>query len=410
MFATRSAAPLLTLLVSIACACASAQSIDDADIRAARARSDFAPGVGTAAHPLRLTYTQPTAEGCLFPAQSSFAACPGRAGLPNLPNGQPVWAGGVEVREACGGSTTRVGDSWIGCTGYATSPYFSINNPGTSYWVLVGNDEPSFDQCNEGPPGLSHVIASTSATPAPLYGFDVVTSSGSPGKRLRITLDLGNKNFFCAGVNHNVYTIPFVSVGAQSGHGNTGPVAYISRDGSAHGTIAFTGGMSTYATPSCRTGTADICNPGSLGIHAGIYGIARWGGVPHLLFLDFYGFGVQDYSMYAPGESKWNWPIEESFYYPGAEILSFVAGSQLSTYCGIDLPRYTTDLAKRRYRIDFGALFACADRLGLLAQPMPSGEIALDGVHWYIEGVATLGKLGSEISHAETAIFTQGFD
>lgn len=399
-------------LAALACIAgvAAAQSIGDADFRAARARTEYAPGAGTAANPLNLTYTQPTAEGCLFPADTSFAACPGRAGLPNLPNGQPVWSGGIETREACGGSTTRIGDSWIGCIAYDTSPYFAVNNPGTQYWVLIANDEPSFDHCNEGPPGLSHPVASASATPGPLYGFDVLTQAGSTGKRARITLNLGNKDFFCTDVNHYVYTIPFLSVGAQDGRGNAGPVAYISRDGSPRGTISFDARISSYQALGCRAGTGDICNAGSLGIHAGIYAIARWGGVPHMLFLDFYGVGVQDYSMFAPGESKWNWPIEDSFYYPGAELSTFVAGTQLSTYCGIDLPRYTTDLASHHYSIDFGRLFACADSLGLVSPPMPAGQIALDGIHWYIEGVATLGALANEISHAETALFMSSFE
>jgi hypothetical protein len=412
MIAMRSAAPLPKPFAWLFAACASAagaQSIDDGGIRAGRVRSDFAPGVGTAASPLSLTYTQPTAEGCLFSAASSFAACPGRAGLPNLPNGQPVWAGGLQTREACGGSTTRIGDSWIGCIVYDTSPYFALGNPASRYWVVVGNDEPSFDHCNSGPPGLSHPIASAGATPAPLFGVDVLPSGGG-AKQIRITLGLGNKNFYCNDVGAYEYTIPFLSIGAQHGRGNAGAVASISRDGSPRGTIVFDAGISSLIPLGCRNGTGSICNTGSLGIHAGIYGIATWGGVPHLLFVDFYGVGVQDYSMYAPGESKWNWPIEESFYYPGAEVITFVAGTQLSTYCGIDLPRYTTDLAMHRYAVDFGALFACADRLGLVAPPMPAGTIALDGIHWYIEGVATLGSLGNDIAGAETAVFRHGFE
>ncbi len=417
MIATRTSAhrckPATRLAVAaLACVCgvANAQSITDAGIRDARVRSDYPPGIGTAAHPLSLTYAGATPEGCLFSAASSFAACPGRAGLPNLPNGQPVWAGGLQTREACGGSTTRSGDSWIGCLAYATSPYFALNNPGVQYWVVVANDEPSFDHCNSGPPGLSHPIASSTAVPGPLFGFDVLSAGGSPGKRLRITLGLGNKNYFCTDTSQYVYTIPFLSVGAHDGRGNAGPVATISRGGSARGTIVFDAGISSFTPLGCRAGTEGICNPGSLGVHAGIYGIARWGGVPHMLFVDFFGLGVQDYSMYAPGESKWNWPIADSFFYPGAEVSTFVAGTQLSTYCGIDLPRYTTDLAVRRYTIDFGRLFACADSLGLVSPPLPAGDIALDGIHWYIEGVATLGALGNEISHAETAIFVHGFD
>lgn len=416
MFATRSAArfpkpPAWRLAALLALSgVAGAQSMDDAGIRAARVRSEFAAGVGTATTPLTLTYAQPTSEGCLFNASSSFAACPGRAGLPNLPNGQPVWAGGVETREACGGSATRAGDTWVGCTTYGSSPYFALNTPTSQYWVVVANDEPSFDHCNSGPPGLSHPIASATATPGPLYGIDALSSGGSPQKRLRITLALGNKNFFCTNIGAYEYTIPFLSIGAQHGRGNAGPVATISRTGSPRGTIVFDAGLSSVVPLGCRAGTEGICNSTSLGIHAGIYGIATWGGVPHMLFLDFYGVGVQDYSMYAPGESKWNWPVADSFYYPGAEVITFVAGGQLATYCGMDIPRYTTDLVQRHYAIDFGRLFACANDLGLVSPPMPAGNIALDGMHWYIEGVATLGGLGYDIAHAETAIFRHGFD
>ena len=316
----------------------------------------------------------------------------------------------METREACGGSTTRVGDTWVGCVAYATSPYFALNNPASQYWVVIANDEPSFDHCNSGPPGLSHPIASATATPGPLYGVDVVTAAGSPQKHLRITLAMSNKNFYCTGTGQYQYSIPFLSVGAQHGRGNAGPVATISRNGSPRGTLVFDAGISSLVPLGCRDGTGGICNASSLGVHAGIYGIATWGGVPHMLFVDFYGVGVQDYSMYAPGESKWNWPVEDSFYYPGAEVITFVAGTQLSTYCGFDFPRYTTDFAQHHYAVDFGRLFACANSLGLVSPPMPAGDIALDGIHWYIEGVATLGALGNEISHAETAIFVQGFD
>jgi len=416
MFATRFATPYskplacsLGALLAL-CGAASAQSIGDAGIHTARVRSDYPAGVGTAASPLTLTYTQAGPEGCLFSASSSFAACPGRAGLPNLPNGAPVWAGGLEVREACGGSTTRVGDSWVGCVAYNSSPYFALNNPESQYWVVIANDEPSFDHCNPGPPGLSRTIASATVTPGPLFGLDAVSSAGSPDKRLRLTLALSNKNFYCNDIGAYEYTIPFLSIGAQHGRGNAGPVATISRSGSPRGTIVFDAGISSVVPLGCRNGTGSICNSTSLGIHAGIYGIATWGGMPHLLFVDFYGLGVQDYSMYAPGESKWNWPIADSFYYPGAEVITFVAGTQLSTYCGVDLPRYTTDLAQHHYTVDFGKLFACANSLGLVSPPMPAGDIALDGIHWYIEGVATLGVLGNEISHAETALFVQGFD
>lgn len=389
---------------------AAAQSIRDADLVQGRARSEFQPGVGVPGNPLNLTFTQPGPQGCLWDAQGAFSGCPGRAGLPDFPNGWPVWLGTLQSREACGGSTARIGDSWIGCIAYDSSPYFAVNNPGAAYWVAVANDDPSFDQCNEGPPGLSHPIASANAQAPSPFKVDVLSTPGLSGKRARVALKVSDKNYYCNKTHQYEYSIPFLSVGAQDGRGNAGPVGTVSKHGSPRGIIVFDAGLSSYQAFGCKVGTESICPASGVGVHAGLYALAHWGGVPHLLFVDLFGQGVQDYSSYAPGASKWNWPVQESFLYPGAEVLSFVAGTQLTSYCGIDLPRYTTDLARHHYRIDFGAIFGCAARLGLLSQAMPDTDVALDGVHWYVEGVGTLGELGFEFSHPETAIFVEGFD
>ena len=389
---------------------AMAQSIQDADLVAARARSELPSGVGVSGRWLSLTLNQAGPEGCLWPAQDAFSGCPGRAGLPNLPNGWPVWLGTLQSRDACGGSSTRIGDSWIGCIAYDSSPYFAVNNPGAAYWAIVANDDPGFDQCNEGPPGLSHPIASATAQAPTPFKFDVLPTPGTRGQRMRVALNADDKNYFCGRTAKYEYSIPFLSVGAQDARGNPGPVGTISKHGSPHGTIVFDAGLSSYRAFGCKAGTQSVCPASGVGVHAGLYAMAHWGGTPHILFVDLYGEGVQDYSMDVPGESKWNWPIEDSFLYPGAEVLSFVAGRQLTTSCGIDLPRYTTDLAKRHYQIDFGAIFGCAERLGLLSQPMPDGDVALDGVHWYVEGVGTSGELGFEFSHPETTIFDASFE
>ncbi|MGA9341289.1 MAG: hypothetical protein WBV61_03020 [Rhodanobacteraceae bacterium] len=234
--------------------------------------------------------------------------------------------------------------------------------------------------------------------------------AGARGQQVRVVLAIGDKDFFCDGTGAYMYSVPFLSVGAQDQRGNPGPVGYISKTGSAHGEIAFRAGLSSYQMFGCKPGTQSICSPSGTGVHAGVYALAHWGGIAHLVFIDLFGQGVQDYSMYPPGESKWNWPVQDSFFYPGAEILSFVAGDQLSEYCGIDLPRYTTDFEQRRYRIDFGKIFGCAETLGRLAQPMPDTTIALDGIHWYVEGVGTSGNLGFAFSHPETALFVAGFE
>jgi len=406
----RVGASALALLLAGLAIPAQAQSIRDANIAAGRIRSDLPAGVGVTGHWLEIAYGQPGAEGCLWDSAASFSACPARAGWPDRPDGTPVWAGGQQRSEACGGSTTRVGDSWVGCLAYDQNPYFALGNPASAYWVLVANDEPSFDQCNEGPPGSSHRVASASAQPRTMFKLDVLSNAPAPGKRLRFAVDLGDKDFFCARTGRYEYSIPFLSVGAQDGRGNSGPVGYVNRRGSPRGTIVFDAAISSHAAIACRSGTQSICSPSSLGVHAGLYAYATWGGVPRLVFIDLYGSGVLDYSGGPPGESKWNWPVRDSFQYPGADVLFFVAGDSMLTYCGIDVARLPLQGTRVRYSIDLGKVFACADARGLPTQPMPDGDIALDGVHWYIEGSGTQGSLGLDVSAIETAVFVDGFD
>ena len=400
---------LLATLFATYAANSTSQSIRDADIKAGRVRSDLPAGVGTGSHYLQLDYIEGGAEGCLWDSTGAFSGCPGRAGLPDRPGGVPVWAGTLQRSAACGGSTTRIGNSWIGCIAYDTDAYFSQNSPTDAYWVLVANDDPAFDQCNEGPPGSSHRVTAANAQPQTMFKLDVLPGTGSR-KRLRLALDLGEKDFFCPRAGAYEYSIPFLSIGAQNGRGNAGPVGTIARRGSPRGTIAFDAAISSHSTIGCASGTQTICSPASNGIHAGLYAYATWAGMPHLVFIDLYGSGVLDYSGGPPGESKWNWPVHDSFQFPGAEVLYASAGDTLQAYCGIDVPRLDLAGTHQRYAIDFGRILACFDALGLIRDPMPGGDIALDGVHWYIEASGTQGSLGIEIAHVETSLFTDGFD
>ena len=245
-----------------------------------------------------------------------------------------------------------------------------------------------------------------------MFKIDVVPDA-TAGKHLRLGLDFGDEDFFCARTGVYAYSIPFLSIGAQNGRGNAGPVGYINKRGSPRGTIVFDAAISNRSALGCKPGTSSACKadpPGSsLGLHAGLYAYATWGGIPRLLFVDLYTDGVLAGNG-PPGESKWNWPVRDSFQYPGAEVLVSVAGDSLHTYCSIDIPPLDLQGARTRYKIDFGRILACLDARSLTAQPMPDGDIALDGVHWFIEGAATLGGLGLDLSKIETAIFVDGFD
>lgn len=387
---------------------AGAQSIWDAGLRDGATRTDLAEGVGGPTQMLNLNYTQAGQEGCEWNAQDTLFRCAGRAGLPDLPGG-PVWQGSMQRYAACGGDTTRIGDSWLGCLEYSSSPYFSDGVITDHYWTVHANDEPSFDQCNPGPPGLSHAIRSIGDPTAALFriGFD---HSASGGPLVKLMLDVGGKDYYCANAGALQYSIPFLSWGAQSNRGNGGPVGYIGRDYSPRGTINFDAWIDDYAAFSCKTGTETICNASSVGVHAGVYAIASWGGSARMLFVELYGIGSEDTSVGPPAAERWNWPVADSMFYPGADVVETAAGGQLSGYCGIDIPRLGSVGQRIHYRLDFGPLFRCASDHGLFSSPMPAGDIALDGVHWFIEGPATTGHFTLAVAAPETSIFVSGFN
>jgi len=403
-------APVVAMLPGLFSA-TQAQSIDDAGFRAGFVRTDYADGLGTDAHPLQLRYDQAGVEGCRFNATDAFTACPGRRGLPALPgSGYQVWQGAVQTRIACGGDNTALGDTWRGCSAWPDNLYFGTPGVASQFWVLHANDEPSFDQCNEGPPALSHPVRDLD-TPTPgLFRVGVVRPPNAD-PYASITLDVGAKNYHCTAVGGLRASLPFLSIGAQQGRGNGGPVAAMNREGSPRGTIAFTLSMPAYQPYACATGTGAICTPAVSGVHMGVYGLAEWAGTKHLLFVDLFGAGVEDFSANPPGgNAHWNWPIADSFFFPGADASEFVAGAPLQQQCGIAIESLPADGTGKTYRIDFGRLYRCASDLHLYADPMPAGDVMLTGVHWFIEGAGTTGSLTLNLSRPETALFVAGFD
>jgi hypothetical protein len=130
---------------------------NDRGLLAGKARTEYMPGTGAGSNWLTL----PLATGCAFAVSdplNAYFGCPGWRNAPTKPNGTPGWQGTLQEREACGGSQTPIGDSWLGCLTYPSSPYFSLNAPDSQYWVVVANTDPAFDQCNEGPPNISNTI------------------------------------------------------------------------------------------------------------------------------------------------------------------------------------------------------------------------------------------------------------
>jgi hypothetical protein len=394
----------------------------DENFTQGKIRTEFAPNKGTAANPLAITFNGmfPGIEGCQFNAADAFSGCPARAGLPTLPNNNPVWLGTLQQEEACNGNTQLIGDSWVGCTEYQSSPYFAINNPGNNYWVIHANNDPSFDQCNEGPPGLSHQIQTHASNQESLFKVsteDVIIGGAATRKKLRMGINSSEFDTYCA-INNDfqIGDIPFLSVGAQKQRGNVagiGSLGTINQGG--HSLVTFNAQIAAYSPFNCPDAQYPQCigieDEDTFGVHAGIYTIINHNNLKYMLFLNLFTSGVYDNNQ-APGFGYWNWPIEDSFFYPGAKIAVFTAGPELISSCGIDFPTLSLN-DNTSYQIDVTKLYRCAKDLGFFPE-LPNMALEIEGFHWFIETFGPEGQFELVIEKmkvgADDLIFATNFN
>ena len=354
-------------------------------------RSDYGPGIGTGRNLLTLHYVDDNVynrgpEGCKFATDKSIFGCPGTA-LGNYRNFLSPEAP-IQERKWCGGSNIRIGDSYLGCLSYRTSPYFSANNPGSNHWVVVANEEPAFDQCRIGPPGLSNEIVSDRRS-----NLNKVIFQDLPwgAKRVHLMLNHSQHNFYCKG--NRKLTLPFLSFGAQYQRGNPQPLGVINSNPNrrVRDQVRFAGWLPRFLQEPFLPVSEG-------GVHGGIYVIAKWGGIRRLVFLDLFQSGVMqglktcDDKRAPDCRSRWNWPVKDSFLYPGGDMALLSVNSNELRSCGINIPTLSSNL--NIYKIDLSKLFKCVSDNNMFDQKMPNNRnINVLGVHWYIESQGETGKV-----------------
>jgi hypothetical protein len=401
----RNARILLPLLAALLCAPALAD-FQDRGMRDGRLRTDLDPGKGAGPALLNLQYREPLDDGCQFsvldPLNLIFG-CPGLKSIRAKADGSPGFIG-LQLHPSCGSSATAlgpamtaVGNSWLGCVSYPSSPYYSLNQPASQYWVVVANSDPSFDQCNDGPPGLSHAIRDPIDDPGPSLYKVGMERLPAGGHRAHLIINAGDHPFRCErpGYKQGPHAvIPFLSLGAHAGHGQAGPVATMNRDRvpASRPRLRWTAWTLAHVPFGCDPAKGDeACF--AEGVQAGFYGIASWDGVKRLLFVNLLTTGDLARDEQPPSRLKWNWPLADSFYYPGAEVITF-SSAQLARLCGIDVPRQSLQVGQQQYGVDITAVFGCASDQGLFSSPMPRySDVDLDGFHWYLEAVGSTGAL-----------------
>jgi hypothetical protein len=377
-----------------------AQAFWDNDITNGHVRTEYVPALGTPGYPMTLRYDEESAEGCKFDSADSFSGCPGRAGLPQNARAREVWLGALQWNEACGGSYDPDADSWKGCLAYRQSNYYEANPTHSNYWMLTANYDPSFDQCNSGMPGTSHPVVDIASEEGGIFQFQVEkyrAESGDFQHRFHFAINSRDHDFFCASQGDYQSSLPFLSVGAQNGAGTDGPIGVIDSENESRrqDRLQFDYEVVDYLPYSCLPETRDTCYAQYAGSHSGFFLLATWDGINRMLFVELWRSGHFAEPGYGPASGKWNWPIRESVYYPGAEIATLPIGHPDVALCGLGLEPFTeADVgAAKSYRVGASELYVCADALGLFSSEMPAGSIDLDGVHWFAESYGTDGYL-----------------
>ena len=304
---------------------------------------------------------------------------------------EDVWTGTLQNVTACNGSQTRIGDSWLGCLQYTSNTHYSAGGSGSTYWMIHANHDPSFDRIrNSGPPGVSEKVVDPSLGHQGLFKVYREPYLYTPtSTKYRIHYIVNNSQYTKPGGAK----IPFLSVGAQNGRGNSGPVGTINRN------------LSTTIKDRVRFNfeIIDLSYPEPLRSWTGVFFMSSWGGVKRMVQVPFFGNGdtapdVYPQSIAEQGvpltdylRGNWNWPIYESIFYPGAEVAILPVGFSGVQSCNLGIPEITLIGTPWPFDFDVSKVFKCASDLGLFSTPMPSGNLPLDGIHFYTESEGATG-------------------
>lgn len=375
---------LFIFLVSSASSNLFAQGLSDPNITAGKLKTEYSSDLGTSTNPVDLKYNQSGLEGCKFDYThpDTFSACPGREASSNS-----VWLGTLQHRQYCGGSSTLSagGKSYKGCTEeYDGNTDFSMNSPGSTYWMVHANNDPAFDECHEGPPGASEkpVDASTSAGLFRLYSEPYQEPFLPVRHRIHFVVYNADNNTDCGN------TIPFLSVGAQEGRGNSTAVGTLNMNltTSVKDRLKFGFEVIGVSAPNVFSWT-------------GVFVLAEWGGIKRMVQVPLHATG--DTAGDPAARTFWNWPVNDSIFFPGAEVAILPAWSDEASDCDLGIDEITSgDIGTTQY-YDFrvSEVFKCALDEDLLTGNDPSGTIDLEGVHFYIETEGASGNVWSMIEN-----------
>ncbi len=281
-----------------------------------------------------------------------------------------------------------------------------------TYWVLLMNNEPAFNNCNSGPPEASLPRAEPGAG---IMGFTAITGSlgGETFPRAHLVLNLYHPNPCDSG-----YGIPFLSLMADRDRGNGGrtPGALNPSASSIPSKVRFTARLWDMGLPDCPACTGgDFIQPGKGYLDFALWAVAEWGGKPRMLFVNLIHRNIEYFTPAEDPNSKqpplpgatgrdfeWNWPIAEDTLNPGADLALFEAEA-LPSLCNYTLPVLSgTPGEEITYTADLQKLFRCASDRGLFRDRMPAtADLPIKTVGWKNEGIGQNGAIWTSVHGME---------
>jgi hypothetical protein len=350
--------PPLALATLLLAPPALADGLWDAGLMQGGWRSDYAdPAYGTAASPLRF------AASCPWP-ESDFAFCPSNF---RAPASQPDPLPRRVFRAA----------NWVD----------QVADPQGRYWVVGANSEPALDAaCNSGPPNQSEPIGQPLQD---LYGL-ALQPQGDPTRAIRqewlLALDLGFRPAQlamrpeCRGSDF----IPYLGVGISSERGGGGAALARVGDGLPAPELRLRARLEASNAQPFAAGEAPPPRPH--GQHAGFWVEAQWGGQRRWAWITLFSTFDRGEQTYA---APWNWAIEGSFHFPGADIVVSALPALRRECPAVDwqlpepAPAAWLDGLPKPVRVDLAALFRCL--APHFRQPPPAAPFPITGVHLWIE-------------------------
>jgi hypothetical protein len=291
---------------------------------------------------------------------------------------------------------------WGGCgsqrTVYPQSNYWQYHWPcvicvsplqPNLYWSILLNNEPRNSNNNSGPPDASLPRASPGHG---LMGFSTLYGNDNfPGDtywRAHLVLN------FVSFANPVFGGIPFLGFAEFSNRGNNGrPLGYLQPSSSGYPSVlSFAAQLWGAGPPTPIPGGSQ---PATLASY--VWVLANWGTKPKAIFITLYHYNIQNsVPPDDPAGYHFNWPITQSAFYPGADIV-YIDAEDLDDYCGFGVPA----LIHRKdvdYSIDLTALFRCVDDRLLFTERMPpTNDIPVTQVLWANESTGVDGYLWVDI-------------